>query len=259
MIKYNFHTHTSFCDGKNTAEEMVLSAIENGFSDIGFSGHSYTPFNTSYCMMDTGGYIEEIKRLKEKYKGQINVWLGIELDAFSDMHSGFDYTIGSAHFLLAKDKYYEVDLSADGLKNALIEGFDGDVKGFYSAYYNTLVEGIKKHKPSFVGHFDLITKFSETEPLFDEFSAEYQKMAINALDEIIKYCNVFEVNTGAMSRGYKRKPYPSEWILRQMKSRDIRLILSSDSHAVDTLNYAFDETIELIKDCGLYDKLIKEI
>lgn len=30
----NYHTHTAFCDGKNSAEEMVLSAIdyENGFA-----------------------------------------------------------------------------------------------------------------------------------------------------------------------------------------------------------------------------------
>ncbi len=35
----NFHTHTVFCDGRNTPEEVVLSAIEKGFSAIGFSGH----------------------------------------------------------------------------------------------------------------------------------------------------------------------------------------------------------------------------
>ena len=40
MIKENFHTHTQFCDGKSTAEEMLLSAIDKGFSALGFSGHS---------------------------------------------------------------------------------------------------------------------------------------------------------------------------------------------------------------------------
>ena len=60
MIKTNFHTHTTFCDGKNTAEEVVLSAIEKGFSAIGFSGHGYTPFDLRYCMQDMEGYIKEI-------------------------------------------------------------------------------------------------------------------------------------------------------------------------------------------------------
>ena len=41
MIKSNFHTHTYFCDGKDSPEEMVLSAIERGFTTLGFSIHSY--------------------------------------------------------------------------------------------------------------------------------------------------------------------------------------------------------------------------
>ena len=43
----NYHTHTTFCDGQNTAEEVVLSAIDKGFSSIGFSGHGTTPFDLS--------------------------------------------------------------------------------------------------------------------------------------------------------------------------------------------------------------------
>ncbi len=35
----NYHTHTTYCDGKNTPEEIVLCAIEKGFTSIGFSGH----------------------------------------------------------------------------------------------------------------------------------------------------------------------------------------------------------------------------
>ena len=76
----NFHTHTLFCDGKSTPEEVVLAAIEKGFSAIGFSGHGYTPFDTSYCMNDTAGYVAEVKHLKEKYKNAIQVYLGVEED-----------------------------------------------------------------------------------------------------------------------------------------------------------------------------------
>ena len=48
--KADLHTHTSFCDGKNSPEEMVRSAVEKGFDVLGFSGHSYTPFDETYCM-----------------------------------------------------------------------------------------------------------------------------------------------------------------------------------------------------------------
>ena len=40
-ILSNAHTHTTFCDGKNTAEEMVQAALDNGFVSLGFSGHSF--------------------------------------------------------------------------------------------------------------------------------------------------------------------------------------------------------------------------
>lgn len=77
----NLHTHTTFCDGKNSPEEMVLSAISKGFSVLGFSGHGYTSYDLSYCMKDMGGYISTVNMLKEKYKDKIEIYLGVEEDA----------------------------------------------------------------------------------------------------------------------------------------------------------------------------------
>ena len=96
----NLHTHTVFCDGKNTAEEMVISAIDKGFVSLGFSGHAYTEFELTSCMKDEQGYINEIERLKEKYKGKIEIYLGTEEDAFAHVdRSKYEYIIGSMHFL----------------------------------------------------------------------------------------------------------------------------------------------------------------
>ena len=50
MIREDFHVHTVFSDGKDTPEDMVLSAIERGMTAIGFSDHSTTPCDQSYCM-----------------------------------------------------------------------------------------------------------------------------------------------------------------------------------------------------------------
>ena len=72
----NFHTHTTFSDGKNTPEEVILFAVENGFESLGFSDHGYTSYDERYCMKDTLGYIKEIKRLKEKYQDKIEIYLG---------------------------------------------------------------------------------------------------------------------------------------------------------------------------------------
>lgn len=39
--KQNLHTHTCFCDGKDTPEEMIQEALKRGFDSLGFSMHSY--------------------------------------------------------------------------------------------------------------------------------------------------------------------------------------------------------------------------
>ena len=120
MIRENLHTHTLYCDGENTAEEIILKAIEKSWTDIGFSGHSYMDFDESYCMTETEKYRAEILALKEKYKGQIRVWLGLEKDYFSeDKKEAYDYIIGSVHYVFKNGKYFAVDESADVIKNAV--------------------------------------------------------------------------------------------------------------------------------------------
>ena len=92
----NYHTHSTFSDGKNTPEEIVCYAIEIGMTSIGFSDHCHTPFDTRYCMNDTSGYIREINRLKKVYGDKIQIYLGIEEDAHCCTNQqNFDYIIGS--------------------------------------------------------------------------------------------------------------------------------------------------------------------
>ena len=100
MVLTDLHSHTNYCDGNNTPEEMVLSAIEKGMECIGLSGHGHTSFDESFCMSVEGQreYIAEVKRLKEKYADQIELRLGVELDSFSDEgFADFDYAIASTH------------------------------------------------------------------------------------------------------------------------------------------------------------------
>ena len=43
MMKTNYHTHTTWCDGKDTPEAVVVAAIDKGFDAIGFSSHAMLP------------------------------------------------------------------------------------------------------------------------------------------------------------------------------------------------------------------------
>ena len=50
MIRSNFHTHTQYCDGKDTVFAVAAAAAEPGLTALGFSGHSTPPFARRYCL-----------------------------------------------------------------------------------------------------------------------------------------------------------------------------------------------------------------
>lgn len=247
----NYHTHTTFCDGNNTAEEMIVSAIEKGFSHLGFSGHGYTDFDTSYCMTDEKGYIAEITRLREKYKDKIKVYLGTEEDATCLVdRRKYDYIIGSLHYFEINGKYFSADMSYENtLECVSLTG--GDAMALAESYYRSFCDYIVKRKPDIIGHFDLITKFDEKyEPLFLG-KTEYNRIAERYLKYAVSSGCVFEINTGAISRTYRKTPYPAINLLHILKKENTPVILSSDCHSADGLDYAFNETTELLKDIGI--------
>ncbi len=243
MVLKDYHVHTTYCDGKSTAEETVKAAVSRGVHTLGFSGHSYTPFDTDYCMTPekTERYIEEITRLKEKYADKINILCGIELDAYSDTDvSPFDYAIGSAHYIKKDGCYIPVDLSADTLRNAVKDHFGGDVYALTEAYYET-VELLKDKSIDIIGHFDLITKFNQHGAMFDEQHPRYAEAAFKAVDVLIQKKIPFEINTGVIIRGYKDKPYPSDMILDKIAEKGGNFLLNSDSHRSDMLCFEFEK------------------
>lgn len=243
MILRDFHVHTTYCDGKSTAEETVLAAIEKGIKRIGFSGHSYTAFDTSYCMSpsDTEEYISEINALKEKYAEKIDILCGIELDVYSDIDtSRFDYVIGSAHYIKHNGEYIPVDLSARTLVDAVQKHFGGDMYSLAEEYYNTVTE-VLRHRTDIIGHFDLITKFNDGFCLFDETHPRYIKASRKAADILLKANIPFEINTGVIVRGYKNVPYPAEPLLEYITAHGGKFLLNSDSHRKDMLCFEFEK------------------
>lgn len=246
----NLHTHTTYCDGKSTPEEIVQSAISKGFESIGFSGHAYTPHDLISSMKDTNSYIDEINNLKGKYKDKIKIYLGIEEDAscLCD-RTMFDYIIGSYHFLRDGEEYMPFDISYNSYLKCL-ERFGRDPIRMANAYYAPLCEYIIRRKPDIIGHFDLITKFDEKDTSIFLNNSEYISLARKYIKCAIKSGCIFEVNTGAMSRGYRTSPYPSGDLLYTLRREDARITITSDSHHADTLDFCFSETARMLKDTG---------
>ncbi len=254
MISSDFHVHTTFSDGASTPEKMVEYAISKNLRAIGFSDHC-DPIG-SYLEMNEKKrkeYIKEVKALKEKYKGQIEILLGIESDLFAPEYDKgeFDYVIGSVHYIESKGKLYAVDVSAEKTASIVENEFSGDYLSYAEAYYDTVCRLKDRKRVDIIGHFDIITKFKEQGIFIDEESERYKNAYKKALDALGSDY-IYEINTGAIARKYRKDPYPSYDILSEIAKRGYKVILSSDAHEMKTLCYAFSDAEEKIKTLPLH-------
>jgi len=250
MIKTDYHMHTTFCDGKNTPEEMVLSAIDKGLTEVGVAIHSHLdliPQGSCKSVENEQAFVKEMARLKEKYSYKISVKCGIEMDFFSThVPRNFDYIIGSVHFFDCGKTLYPIDSSEEKFRFAVDNGFNGDVYAAAENYYKNVARVVEKHKADIIGHIDLITKFNELNGMIDTSNPRYVSAWKEAVDKLIPFNKPFEINTGAISRGDRTSPYPANDIIAYIKAKGGKLIMSSDSHSAENIAFQYSDWEKLL-------------
>ena len=255
LTKSNLHTHTTFADGKQTAEEVVLSAIDAGMDVLGFSEHSFHPHPTVFGMESPERqeeYRKEIERLKIVYADRIKILCGIEQDSHSGIPTdAYDYVIGSVHYIKLGGEFCCVDLSAQTTIDAIKKYCGSDPVAYAKAYFEAVASVEKDTQCDIIGHFDLLTKFDERAAIFDTSDPRYIKAGLEALDALLEKDVIFEVNTGAMSRGYRTTPYPAPIFLRRIAEKRGNVVLSSDAHNKNHLTYGFEAALRIIKASGI--------
>lgn len=128
--------------------------------------------------------------------------------------------------------------------------FDYDVVRLAKTYYDAFGRYIKERQPDIVGHFDLITKFDEIDISRFLNNREYKELSCKYMRKIAECDVIFEVNTGAISRGFRKDPYPHSDLLHIIRKHNGKVILASDSHDAGTLDSHFDATEEILRDIG---------
>ena len=244
----NFHTHTTFCDGKNTAEEMVEQAISLGFTQLGFSGHMDPDIH-----MDIQAYFREIRRLAALYSDRLEILCGVELDNIYDpgCAEGADYIIGSTHFL---DVQSEIPMSVDNTEEYMArlanEFFGGDYYELAKAYYELEAQVYDRTRCDFVGHFDLVTRFNDEMHFLDESEPRYWIPALTAMEHLVRQGVPFEINCGAVNRNRKRELYPNRFLLRHLREFGGEIFINSDAHQRELLGSGFDIAVKTAMECG---------
>lgn len=282
--KVNFHTHTDFCDGKASAEEMVLSAISKGIEVLGFSSHCIHPLNPDFYRTPdddwhipsekVNDYAVEINSLKQKYSDKIKILLGFEADYFNHPQIGKavpsknaysifkpDFLLGSVHFVCTEKGFYTVDNTTEIIRDDLIRLYTDsktgkiDNKAAVCDYFAAQREMLKNGDFDIWGHPDLIRKRNGALKFFDENDSWYKDELIATAKIAAGAGVIAEINTGAIYRKAMDDCYPSLQFLQILHDYKIPVCINSDAHNPDAIDFAFDRAIIQAKKTG-YTELI---
>ena len=251
-MKANYHTHTTWCDGRDSPRTVVEHALAKGFEAIGFSSHMSLPEGGEFVAdpRRVGDYVAEIRALAAEFAPRIRVLCGAEADFIPGVTDpdrsryGFlnlDYIIGSIHYVVAEDgARVPVDHTPALLSEGIRLHFGGSAERFVRAYFRQQREMVAHFDFDVAGHLDLVRKFNAKHPYFDETAAWYLEELEKTADVVAASGKMTEVNTGAISRGWLDDAYPSAAFRALLRERGVRFILSADAHAADAIDCAFD-------------------
>lgn len=262
---YLFDYHTQSLDhekgSKLRIEKTIEAAITKGLAAICLTDHFPLPPDFTDLTKDLRvrypEYAEKVLKAKEKYKKDIEVFLGAEfdwLDGYEKWIEGkinqypFDYVIGSVHYIQS----FPIDYEKKYFDQAVKE-YKG-IKRVIQKYYQLIREMAQSKLFDSIGHLDRIKVFNDG-TYFRQEEEWYKKEVVNTLDIIAKTIETTELNTSGLYKAC-REQYPSTWILKETKKRGIDLTLGSDAHVPEKVGRNLETAVKLAKSVG-YTSLVR--
>ncbi len=248
-MRIDLHNHTTLCNhATGTINEYIQRAIELEVDIYGFSEHAPMYFDPYYRLSfeNMKQYEQEILTYKEKYKDDIQILLGYEVDYLKGYidnrvvnNRDVDYLIGSVHFL---DKW--------GFDNPEFIGEykNRDIDDIWQEYFDTIEAMAKTGYFNIVGHLDLIKVFKYLP------KKDIRLIARKALKAIKEANMVIELN-GAGLRKPIKELYPSKELLEMAYEFNIPITFSSDAHSIEQIGFGYEKAITLAKSIG-YTKAV---
>jgi histidinol-phosphatase (PHP family) len=298
------HTHTVFCDGKNTVEEMCAAAFNKGFVSLGFSAHApitkKTGVKTVWHLPDEKlpAYIDEVLSAKKRWRGKLQVYLGLEIDYLAGIAGPadrdwqelpLDFRIGSVHYpappaglpkTVFVENNFSVDMPGEGFARGFENYFNCDGQALFNCYYDALNAMIRAGGFDIVGHLDLVKRNNRFMPgdalprgknaddfiVFNPGDPLYQKRLTETADLIAAENKkpaqagpiVVEANTGGLIRKRIAEPYPSEAAIKLLCARNIPMTINADAHSTEQLGGYYPEAAECMRRAGYQHQCIFE-
>ncbi|MGC8866202.1 MAG: histidinol-phosphatase [Bacteroidales bacterium] len=265
-----YHTHSLFCDGSSHPEDYVKEALRLGFHTLGFSGHAPVPFENQFAIPQERmqEYRNTILELKEKYRNEIKILLGLEIDGipgvmpsfqhFRDTYS-LDYTIGSVHLVQNPDTgglWFIDGAKRETYDKGLEKIMNDDIHRGVTLYYQQIQVMIQNDHPDIVGHLDKICMHNAGR-YFTIEEPWYHSLVEETLEVIRQHGCILEINTRGIYKGRSNQLYPDAYWLPLIKKMGIPVTISSDAHQPHELPLLYNETLSLLKREGFTDTVIK--
>lgn len=247
----DLHLHTSFShDSREDMENYIEKAIRSGKKAVGFSDHydyGCIENGRQIPLPDLRVYTETVSRLKEKYRGKIEVLCGLEVGYSEDSVEKyieiardypFDYIINSVHMVKGKDCYY----------NEFSRGLTA--KEAYSIYFGEVLKSIYAPYPFHIaGHIGYASRYTQYEDKKIRY-ADFSKELDTILSAIVKKGVFLEINTSSGGAGSEFLP-DTDVLARYIELGGDRFTFASDAHT--TARYCDKEEIvkEFLKSAGI--------
>ncbi|WP_088810599.1 MULTISPECIES: histidinol-phosphatase HisJ [Listeria] len=265
-MKWDGHTHTEFCPhgSREEVERFIIRAIELGFDTYSVTEHMPLPAHfsqqaagereayetASMAMSDLPYYLKEMARLRAKYRSDLKIKIGFEVDYLAQFEAftrdflneygpELDDGILSVHFLEGQDGIRSIDFSAADYKTGIVD-FYGGFREAQIAYLEqikaSILADLGAFKPKRLGHISLCQKFRHA---FNTETALPDDVMTDVLELVQRSGYALDYNTAGLFKVDCRATYPPEMYVKQAKHLGIPLVYGSDSHAVRDVGRAY--------------------
>ena len=239
------HVHTFLCHhARGEMEEYVQAALERGLQNLIFLEHLEIGISymepTWLTEEDFNYYLTEGHRLQQKYKGKLNIGLGVEvgynpsrrqellsfLKRFTWDRVGISY-----HFLEADGRHY--NMVSKKRENMEALGRLG-VEQVVRSYLQGVFEAIDSLPGDVLCHLDAVLRHHPGV----HFNREHCNLLERILERMAQNRMTLEINTSGFD--LRGEPFPSRWLAALAAERGVTLVAGSDAHRPRDVGRHFD-------------------
>ncbi|MDO5301501.1 MAG: histidinol-phosphatase HisJ family protein [Tissierellia bacterium] len=247
------HSHCRYSmDSMEEPRKNIEAAIEGGLKVLAFTDHvdRYEAGHPLDYIFDVEAYFKELRQLKEEYRRDLKILLGVEIgmrpaiceamDEFVSQYP-FDYVIGSIHALA------DLDIAVHARELAK------NPHQSYQIYLEETLTCVREMKNFHIlGHMDYLDRYLArvgTVPPYEDF----QELTTEILKALIQSGRGLELNTAGLRKGLSYYN-PKDEILKQYRKLGGEIItLSSDAHFARDIGYHHQVAADHLRALGFQE------